>query len=222
MNTSDLLKHYDNVDLTGWVWYKHYWKHRTAAVSPESTVALGAIIGPGCSVSGYIGMCTVLVRDVTVNGNVDADCYLEEGVTLIGSAGSATYIGKGAKVNANLNGSNVVFPGVELKTQRVGVRAIVRGALPLYNVPRLIGIHKLIWSKVQTDGLDMSSWHCGTRHCRAGWATHLAQAYTLEQRVGFEIAGALVYAASDPSLLFVPNFYDDNRKALEDIERCAL
>jgi hypothetical protein len=50
----------------------------------------------------------------------------------------------------------------------------------------------------------MSRWHssCGTAHCRAGWAVHLAgeAGYELERRLGTSVAGALITIASCPSL----------------------
>jgi hypothetical protein len=86
--------------------------------------------------------------------------------------------------------------------------------------------------------LDMQRWHgehafgdqltgdespemCGTTHCRAGSAIHLAGAagYALEKRLGSaEEAGRAIYLASTGR---VPHFYASNIAALADIRRCA-
>ena len=72
--------------------------------------------------------------------------------------------------------------------------------------------------------LRMDSWHgeeaCGTTHCRAGGAIHLAGApgYALEKRYGSEIAGRMIYRASTGR---VPDFFATNEEASADIRRCA-
>lgn len=76
--------------------------------------------------------------------------------------------------------------------------------------------------------LDMSQWHgdggdggaCGTTHCRAGWAIHLAGAAgaELERRVDSEAAGRMIYLASTGR---APYFFGSNERALEDVTRCA-
>ena len=69
----------------------------------------------------------------------------------------------------------------------------------------------------------MSGWHlCGTTHCRAGWAIHLAGAagYALEDRIGSSAAGALIYAASRPELP-VPDFFASDEDALADLREHA-
>jgi uncharacterized protein YjbI with pentapeptide repeats len=71
--------------------------------------------------------------------------------------------------------------------------------------------------------LRMSSWHtCGTTHCRAGWAIHLAgdAGYRLENVVGSSAAGALIYAASRPDKP-VPDFIASDAVALADLRACA-
>lgn len=73
---------------------------------------------------------------------------------------------------------------------------------------------------------NMRDWHldgeCGTTHCRAGWAIHLAgkAGYELERELGSaERAGAQIYMAS---VGFTPWFYDpSDENALNDIRRCA-
>jgi uncharacterized protein YjbI with pentapeptide repeats len=71
--------------------------------------------------------------------------------------------------------------------------------------------------------LEMDAWHkCGTTHCRAGWAVHLAgeAGYALEKKLGgTREAGARIYRAS---VGYAPHFFEpSNERALEDIRRCA-
>lgn len=69
----------------------------------------------------------------------------------------------------------------------------------------------------------MTEWHCGTTHCRAGWAIHLAgeAGYKLENELGPAVAGALIYQASDPNLERVPDFFANHQEALADIRAKA-
>ena len=68
----------------------------------------------------------------------------------------------------------------------------------------------------------MGSWHCGTTHCRAGWAVHLAgeQGYALEQFFNTELAAMLIYRESG-SPINPARFYDGNDDALADMKRLA-
>ena len=82
--------------------------------------------------------------------------------------------------------------------------------------------------------LDMGNWHgegptgeeatveaCGTTHCRAGSAIHLAgeAGYALERKLGStEEAGRAIYLASTGR---APDFFGSNKRALADIRRCA-
>ena len=81
---------------------------------------------------------------------------------------------------------------------------------------------------------DMDNWHgegptgveatveaCGTTHCRAGSAIHLAgeAGYALERKLGSaEEAGRAIYLASTGR---APYFFGSNERALADIRRCA-
>ena len=62
------------------------------------------------------------------------------------------------------------------------------------------------------NSLDMVNWHsdCGTAHCIAGWAIHLAgaQGYALEGRFGASGAGCLLLGAPAES-----HFHDSNSDA---------
>jgi hypothetical protein len=70
--------------------------------------------------------------------------------------------------------------------------------------------------------LDMKRWHCGTSHCRAGWAITLCgkAGKKLEMATSSEMAGALIYAASRPGIP-IPDFRASESAALADMQRCA-
>jgi len=70
----------------------------------------------------------------------------------------------------------------------------------------------------------MDSWHtCDTTHCRAGWVTVLAGAAgkKLEQATTTAFAAMQIYKASSPIRVSPVRFYEDNKTALADIQRCA-
>ena len=103
----------------------------------------------------------------------------------------------------------------------------LRGATLPDFVPMVEGIDAKVASAVG-DGmqLEMGNWHgqnaCGTTHCRAGWAVVIAgkAGEALEERLGTELAGTLIYAKSRPGKP-VPDFYCDNEKALASIRADA-
>lgn len=91
------------------------------------------------------------------------------------------------------------------------------------DAPVIPDIHKAVYDAAsQPDALEMSDWHCGTAHCRAGWAITLAgeAGRTLEEKIGTANAAYLIYAASDPARP-VPDFYCGNDTALDDMRRMA-
>jgi hypothetical protein len=114
-----------------------------------------------------------------------------------------------------------ILAGAELDGARL-TGAILTDAV-LTGIPVVPGLHARVADAVSDPArLRMDTWHtCWSTHCRAGWAIHLAGAagYALEEQVGPETAGALIYAAStgDP----VPDFYADDAAALADIRACA-
>ena len=84
---------------------------------------------------------------------------------------------------------------------------------------------------------DMTEWHCGTTHCRAGWAVTLGKARRLENKInkacnankftnepfssniGAEVMGAAIYIKSCPRLP-VPDFsFLENSEAIADMQR---
>jgi len=86
-------------------------------------------------------------------------------------------------------------------------------------IPLVVNIDATILSAIEDNGtLNMAEWHiCDTTHCRAGWAVVLAgaQGRKLEEQLGTNAAAALIYARSGSHP--VPNWYADNRTALEDM-----
>lgn len=90
-------------------------------------------------------------------------------------------------------------------------------------VPVVGDLDRKVAEAVGKDGesLDMGRWHCGTTHCRAGWAITLAgeAGAALESKVGPEMAGRLIYEASTGRM--APDFFASNADALADIRRCA-
>jgi len=92
-------------------------------------------------------------------------------------------------------------------------------------VPVIENIHQAILEAVtKPAALDMSVWHtCSTTHCRAGWAVHLAgvKGYALEKKTSTLFAAQQIYKASSPIHVAPPRFYEDNEKAMADIEACA-
>lgn len=88
-------------------------------------------------------------------------------------------------------------------------------------VPVIDRLDAKVYEAVGRDGLDMSSWHCGTTHCRAGWAVALAgeRGAALEKLIGSELAGRLIYEASTGRM--APDFYASDEDARADIARCA-
>ena len=126
---------------------------------------------------------------------------------------------------AYLSGSNL--SGADLSgTYLAG--ANLSDAIGLPSAPVVPHIDNAILAAIEAGGtLDMADWHandnpCGTTHCRAGWAVHLAgeAGYKLEQQLGPNAAGALIYAASRPGQP-VPDFYAPNKAAMASIRSDA-
>jgi hypothetical protein len=66
---------------------------------------------------------------------------------------------------------------------------------------------------LQPDALNMSDWHtCGTTHCIAGWAIHLAgePGRLMESMMGPELAGLLLLGTEAHQ-----HFHDSNEKAVK-------
>jgi len=98
------------------------------------------------------------------------------------------------------------------------------------DVPSVPDIHQQVFAAASQPGaLDMSRWHCGTAHCRAGWVVTLAgeAGKALENRMGTAGAAMAIYLKSDPARWGkssderLPDFYCQNSEALADMKRMA-
>ena len=72
--------------------------------------------------------------------------------------------------------------------------------------------------------LEMDSWHkCETTHCRAGWVVILAgeEGKALEQMTSTPFAAMQIYHKSSEIKVSPVRFYEDNKKAMNDIKKCA-
>jgi hypothetical protein len=88
-------------------------------------------------------------------------------------------------------------------------------------VPVVADLDKRMAEVACNGTLDMSTWHCGTTHCRAGWAVVFGGevGQKLENTLGSEMAGRLIYEASTGRP--APDFFASNETAKQDILRCA-
>jgi len=124
---------------------------------------------------------------------------------------------------ANLGGANLGGAYLEGAYLTGAYRrgAYLEGAY--LNVPVIKNIHQEIQKATKHKGaLKMGDWHCGTSHCRAGWAVHLAgdAGYELEKKTSTATAAYLIYRKSS-DLPFALNFYASNEDALAEINRMA-
>ena len=89
------------------------------------------------------------------------------------------------------------------------------------HVPIVDDLDQRMLGAVESGALDMATWHCGTTHCRAGWAITFGgdDGKKLESLVGPEIAARLIYEASTGRI--APDVYASNEDAIADIRRCA-
>jgi hypothetical protein len=70
----------------------------------------------------------------------------------------------------------------------------------------------------------MGQWHtCDTTHCRAGWVVAIAgeKGKKLEGNSSTLFAAQQIYKASSPISVSPVRFFDDDNKAMTDMERCA-
>ncbi len=70
----------------------------------------------------------------------------------------------------------------------------------------------------------MDNWHtCDTTHCRAGWVVHLAgeKGYALEEKFDTALAASMIYHESSDIQVHMPDFFDSDKKALENMEKLA-
>lgn len=94
-------------------------------------------------------------------------------------------------------------------------------------VPLIENIHQKVFEAVTAtdDSLGMGDWHtCETTHCRAGWVVFLAgeKGAKLEKETSTLFAAQQILYRSCPEINVSPTrFYESNKVALLDIERCA-
>jgi uncharacterized protein YjbI with pentapeptide repeats len=159
-----------------------------------------------------------VLRGAVLSGAVLSDAVLRDAVLRGAVLSDAVLSG------ADLSGA--VLSGADL-SGAVLSGAVLSGAVlsdGLNGVPVIPNIHAAVYAAASQPGaLDMTKWHCGTTHCRAGWVVTLAgdAGRALEWAMGTPAAAAMIYLASDPTLDRVPDFYCDNNSALADMRRRA-
>jgi hypothetical protein len=134
----------------------------------------------------------------------------------------------GASLNgASLNGASL--DGASLNRASLNGASLngasLNGASLPFEIPIVVDLDKKIHEAITTGGgtLNMSEWHtCETTHCRAGWAITLAgpEGHMMEQILGPQAAGGLIYAASRPDKP-IPDFHASNASALASIRHDA-
>ena len=171
------------------------------------------------------------LRDADLSGASLRDAYLRgaslrganlSGASLSGADLRGAYLSGANLSGASLRGANL--SGASLRG------ASLRGAdLGGAVIPVVPNVHRQTLAAIEAGGVfDMAGWHgmelpdgtaCGTTHCRAGWAIHLAgePGYALEKVVGPSAAGALIIQASCPWIDRAPDFGAANNTALADI-----
>jgi uncharacterized protein YjbI with pentapeptide repeats len=142
---------------------------------------------------------------------------IESGADLSGANLSGADLSGANLSGANLSGANL--SGANLSGANLSGANLSGAAIPVIE-----HIDAKILAAIEAGGkLDMTDWHiCKTTHCRAGWAITLAGdgGAALENAVGPNAAGALIYAASRPDKP-VPNFHTSDKDAMNDIRACA-
>jgi len=108
---------------------------------------------------------------------------------------------------ANLRGANL--GGADLRDANLG-GADLRGVILPDEIPYIENIK----SRIPVEKLNMATWHsdCGTVHCLAGWACHLANNEELEEKYTTKTLGALIFKKSCGE---IPDFYSTDEEALK-------
>jgi hypothetical protein len=203
-------------------------------VSDDSDVSSGSTVGDGSTVSGStVGDGSTVSGSTVSDGSTVSGSTVSDGSTVIGSTviGStvrgSTVIGStviGSTVRGStVRGSTVIGSTVRGSTVIDGKILVADVLVDPTTLPAVADLDRKIAEAVAIPGaLDMSGWHCGSSHCRAGWAIHLAGAagYALEKQYGSEVAGILIYLASTGRTRG-PDFFASHDEALADIRRCA-
>ncbi len=115
---------------------------------------------------------------------------------------------------ADLEGANLTRADIE--------GATLTGAKGLPEAPVIPHIDAAILRAINGHQLDMRNWHCGTTHCRGGFAVFLAgkAGLALEQQTSPYLAARLIYEASRPGIA-CPDFFASNEEAMADLKECA-
>jgi hypothetical protein len=185
----------------------------------------------GAVLSGAV-LSSAVLRDADLRG-ADLSSANLSGADLSGAVLSGAYL-RGADLSgavlsgAYLRGADLrdaVLRGADLRDADLR-DAVLRDASN--GVPKIERIHQKVFDAArQPEALDMGSWHktdtCGTTHCRAGWVVSLSGdgGRAMEFCMGTAAAASLIYMASDPKLKKIPDFYCDNKAALDDMKRLA-
>ena len=162
----------------------------------------GAVLS-GADLSGA-DLSDAVLSDAVLSGAV------LRGADLSGAVLSGAVLRGADLSDADLRGA--ILSGADLSD------AVLSGA------PKIENIHQVVYEAASALGaLDMTKWHCGTSHCRAGWVVTLAgdEGRALEERIGTPAAASLIYLASDPDLGKFPDFYCTNATALADMKARA-
>ena len=168
----------------------------------SDAVLSGAVLR-GADLSGAV------LSDAVLSGAVLRGADLS-GAVLSGAVLSGAVLRGADLSDADLRGA--ILSGADLSD------AVLSGA------PKIENIHQVVYEAASALGaLDMTKWHCGTSHCRAGWVVTLAgdEGRALEERIGTPAAASLIYLASDPDLGKFPDFYCTNATALADMKARA-
>jgi hypothetical protein len=95
-----------------------------------------------------------------------------------------------------------------------------------FKVPIIENIHQKVLEAVTAPNhtLNMTDWHsCETTHCRAGWVVTIAgkEGKELELKTSTAFAALQIYDKSSEIKVPPTRFYDDAKKAMADIVKCA-
>jgi hypothetical protein len=165
------------------------------------------------------------------------------GAYLAGASLAGAYLARAYLAGADLADAENLSPTVEKKDPPEPYRRIVGKDARLESARRYRERHPEVPVVQNLDSkmlaaieakeivLNMRGWHgqsaecalkepCGTTHCRAGSAIHLAGAagYALEEQYDAQTAGRMIYRASTGRS---PHFFASDERAMEDIRRCA-
>jgi hypothetical protein len=178
----------------------------------------------GANLAGSYLARAYLARADLARANL-ADAYLA-GSYLARANLAGSYLARANLAGANLAGANLAGANLA-RADLAGANLADALKIDEADIPIVPNIDATILKAIEAGGkLDMGQWHgdeaCGTTHCRAGWAVHLAgeKGYDLEKRVGPQMAGTLIYHASRPGKP-TPHFFSTNERALEDLRKCA-